>query len=99
MLETKPFLYTYKHHIIPRHEWKKRFGNLKGFNASDNVAWLTPEMVKFFAESQQGEKSSMFGKRKSEETKRLMSIASKGKVKTPEHRAAISAARKRQHEK
>lgn len=33
----------HKHHIIPRHEWKKRFGNLQGFNAPDNVVYLTIE--------------------------------------------------------
>jgi len=31
----------HKHHIIPRHEWKVRFGNLQGFNAPDNVVYLT----------------------------------------------------------
>lgn len=34
---------THKHHIIPRHEWKQRFGNLVGFNALDNTVWLTIE--------------------------------------------------------
>jgi hypothetical protein len=29
------------HHIIPKHEWKARFGNLKGVNAPDN---LTPPL-------------------------------------------------------
>lgn len=29
------------HHIIPKHEWKKRFGTLKGVNAHDN---LSPEL-------------------------------------------------------
>lgn len=29
------------HHIIPKHEWKARFGTLKGVNASDN---LSPEL-------------------------------------------------------
>jgi Mor family transcriptional regulator len=33
----------HRHHIIPRHEWKKRFGNLQGFNANDNVVCLTWE--------------------------------------------------------
>lgn len=33
----------HKHHVIPRHEWKIRFGNLKGFNSFDNVVWLTIE--------------------------------------------------------
>lgn len=31
------------HHIIPRHDWKRRFGNLKGLNASDNKIELTLE--------------------------------------------------------
>jgi hypothetical protein len=29
------------HHIIPKHEWKARFGNLRGVNAPDN---LSPEL-------------------------------------------------------
>jgi hypothetical protein len=33
----------HKHHIIPRHEWKVRFGNLIGFNAPDNTVYLTIE--------------------------------------------------------
>lgn len=32
-----------KHHIIPKHEWKARFGNLKGINTSDNLVNLTTE--------------------------------------------------------
>lgn len=28
------------HHIIPKHEWKLRFGNLKGVNAPDNLSNL-----------------------------------------------------------
>jgi len=31
------------HHVIPRHEWRTRFGNLKGCNSKDNVVWLTLE--------------------------------------------------------
>jgi len=31
------------HHIIPKHEWKRRFGNLKGVNAIDNLVDLTIE--------------------------------------------------------
>lgn len=31
------------HHVIPRHEWKKRFGNLKGVNAPENLVVLTVE--------------------------------------------------------
>ena len=41
------FLYTFimdhRHHIIPKHEWKKRFGNLCGVNAPDNLVCLTTE--------------------------------------------------------
>jgi uncharacterized protein with WD repeat len=33
----------YEHHVIPRHEWKARFGNLDGFNATDNKVRLTRE--------------------------------------------------------
>jgi len=43
MSEIKHSPYSYKHHIIPKHEWKRRFGNLKGFNAPDNVVRLTIE--------------------------------------------------------
>jgi hypothetical protein len=32
-----------RHHIIPRHEWSARFGNLKGFNALDNIVDLYTE--------------------------------------------------------
>jgi hypothetical protein len=31
------------HHTIPKHEWKSRFGNLQGFNATDNLVNLTTE--------------------------------------------------------
>lgn len=31
------------HHIIPRHEWKTRFGNLQGCNEKDNLIDLTVE--------------------------------------------------------
>jgi len=39
---------TYKHHVIPFHEWKRRINSKatrynKEFNASDNVVWLTLE--------------------------------------------------------
>lgn len=33
--------YSYKHHIIPKHEWLVRFGDLKGFNSQDNIVRLT----------------------------------------------------------
>lgn len=31
------------HHIIPKHEWKRRFGNLRGFNVWDNKVNFTTE--------------------------------------------------------
>jgi hypothetical protein len=31
------------HHIIPRHEWKRRFGNFSGCNSPDNLVVLTTE--------------------------------------------------------
>lgn len=31
------------HHVIPRHEWKARFGNVRGLNAQDNLVNLTTE--------------------------------------------------------
>jgi len=31
------------HHIIPKHEWRKRFRDLKGFNDPDNKVSLTTE--------------------------------------------------------
>lgn len=40
--------YSYRHHIIPFHEWKRRINPKatrydKEFNALDNVVWLTLE--------------------------------------------------------
>jgi hypothetical protein len=31
------------HHVIPKHEWKKRFGNLEGCNSIDNLVNLSLE--------------------------------------------------------
>jgi hypothetical protein len=31
------------HHVIPKHEWKQRFGSLVGINAPDNLVSLTTE--------------------------------------------------------
>jgi hypothetical protein len=31
------------HHIVPKHEWRARFGNFKGFNAFGNMVNLTTE--------------------------------------------------------
>ncbi len=36
-------MYQHKHHIIPKHEWKERFGDLKGVNDTDNICYLTTE--------------------------------------------------------
>jgi hypothetical protein len=35
--------HRHKHHIIPKHEWKRRFGSLIGINATDNLVWLSTE--------------------------------------------------------
>jgi len=34
---------THKHHVIPKHEWKRRFGSSKGLNNIDNVVYLSIE--------------------------------------------------------
>lgn len=31
----------HRHHIIPKHEWKRRFGSLDGVDDSDNVVYLS----------------------------------------------------------
>lgn len=31
------------HHVIPKHEWRTRFGNLKGINTKENLVNLTVE--------------------------------------------------------
>ncbi len=33
----------HKHHIIPKHEWKERFGTLEGVDSPDNICYLTLE--------------------------------------------------------
>lgn len=33
----------HKHHIIPKHEWKERFGSLDGVDSQDNICYLTLE--------------------------------------------------------
>lgn len=30
-----------RHHVIPKHEWKQRFGSLEGVNSPDNLVTLT----------------------------------------------------------
>jgi len=32
---------NHRHHIIPKHEWKERFGNLNGVNEADNIIFLS----------------------------------------------------------
>lgn len=34
---------THIHHIIPKHEWKRRFGTLDGVDSSDNLVEITVE--------------------------------------------------------
>ncbi len=47
--------------------------------------------------SKKGEKNKMYGKPKSEETRAKMSAAGKGKIFSDEHKANLSAARKRRY--
>jgi len=34
-------IYYHKHHIIPKHEWKRRFGTLNGVNNKNNIDCVT----------------------------------------------------------
>lgn len=33
----------HRHHVIPKHEWKERFGSLDGVDSQDNICYLTLE--------------------------------------------------------
>lgn len=94
-----------RHHIIPRHEWKARFGSLSGFNAHDNQVDLYTDQhaqvhMHYFNEITHIEYdriASLFiacaiGK---EETYRLVSSATmKGRKLSAETRAKMPAAKK-----
>ncbi len=84
------------HHIIPRHEWRRRFGNLTGFNAKDNKVNLSHENHRQLHERYGEEGSSMdqiaakamAGKILPEELQRELSIAGGklgGSRKKPPH--------------
>lgn len=97
--------FSYKHHIIPRHEWRRRFGNLKGFNSSDNTVLLSLEQhiqahqllfELFGCEYDRVAYLAMSGQVTHEEASRIAGTVSnigstrlKGIPKTPEHREAI----------
>jgi len=83
------------HHIIPKHEWKKRFGSLKGVNSKDNVVFLTPEqhaqVHKFLYELNGCEYDriaslTIMGHIGREDLiSEIISVTHKGKPKTKEH--------------
>ena len=103
------------HHIIPKHEWKKRFGNLRGVNSSDNVVNLTAgqhvqaHQLLFELNGCAYDKlasdglSGIIGKE--EIIKRVVSIANKGKkrslgvIHTVEQRQAQSLRQRGTHRK
>jgi len=78
------------HHIIPKHEWKKRFGNLEGVNAPDNLVNLTTEQhaqVHFFLWEMNGSEydkiahetiSGQIGKE--EAVSRVVSVTNTGRI-------------------
>lgn len=92
------------HHIIPKHEWKKRFGNLKGINARDNQVNLSLENHEQI-HRRYGEEGSKFdrlaaaamsgqiGKEEIiREACRLSGKLSRGRLQTPETRRKKSEA-------
>ncbi len=94
----------HKHHIIPKHEWKKRFGSLEGFNAPDNIVYLTVEQhaqahhLLFELNGYEYDRiayqalSGMIGKE--ELIRQVMIAANTGKPKSLEYRAKMSEAHK-----
>lgn len=92
------------HHIIPRHEWRKRFGNLVGFRAKDNVVDLTTEQhaqAHLLLYELNGNEFDMIAYRaiigsigKEEILKAVVSATQKGKVVSQETRNRMSAVRK-----
>lgn len=88
------------HHIIPKHEWKQRFGSLHGVNATDNLVNLTTEQHvqahRFLYELNGSEFDkiaflTLSGAVGGEDAHRLaVSFANKGRVHTPEARKNMS---------
>lgn len=93
-----------RHHIIPRYEWKKRFGRLVGFNAEDNVVDLTTEQhaqVHLLLYEINGNEYDMIAFRaitgsigKEEILKAVVSATQKGRKRSLETRRKMSIVRK-----
>ncbi len=94
------------HHIIPKHEWKARFGNLEGFNAPDN---RSPELynhqhaqvhLHYFAEITHLEYDRIAGLAisgqigKEELFRQLSSVANSGRPHTEAHIKKQAASQK-----
>ena len=101
-------LYSYKHHTIPFHEWKRRINpnatrKNKEFNAPDNVVWLTLgqhiQVHELLFELNRSEFDRiacwmMAGRMGTEEAQRkAASAANRGKVHTKETRLKMSVAK------
>ena len=89
------------HHIIPKHEWKKRFGNLRGANSSDNMVNLSLENhvqlhIRMGEEGSEFDRIAGLSMTKQigmEEAQRLsVKHALTGKPKDSEHRKKLSIA-------
>lgn len=95
-----------EHHIIPRHEWKARFGSLRGCNTPDNIVVLTTQQhahVHFLLYELNKNPYDLIAYEtisgrigKDEATRRAWKARGaprpKGFTMTPEHRKAISLA-------
>lgn len=87
------------HHIIPKHEWKIRFGSLDGFNGKDNKILLTvgqhAEAHRWLWEHNGSVLDkiaylALSGQITNEEAiRRASSAANKGVAKAPEHRRVL----------
>ena len=96
----------HKHHIIPKHEWKRRFGSLRGIDALDNVVvlsitqhaeahrWLWEQYGRWEDECAWKGTAGIIGKE--EIIHRILSVSklgnswNKGVSKTEEHKKNIS---------
>jgi hypothetical protein len=91
------------HHVIPRHEWRKRFGNLNGFNRLDNLVELTTEQhaqvheLLFELNGNQFDKIAFRAIRgmigKEEANKQASSVANKGNKYNIGHKNALGSKR------
>lgn len=91
------------HHVIPRHEWRTRFGNLNGYNHSGNRVELTTEQhaqaheFLFELNGNQFDKIAFQAIRgmigKEEANKQASSVANKGNKYNIGHKNALGSKR------